>query len=216
MRPVFPVFHNPHHSLLPYILSTYPQIIVFPKPFDNKTLILRPNLEGFHSTVYPTSLQFLLKSRKWLWPPFYWHVCTWWDAGGSTALPDPRYHTYGRTSAAAVSSKLLQARVMSSSNPDLTGTHSAADEEVKNIMSSKVGKMPNPGEWRGLSVFNQHLEKQHNISRDCCPQCWSNAFPLRVLIIFSFEVIAAIQKGAEAFEDLLSSLWRDVFRALLL
>ncbi|XP_023620336.1 dedicator of cytokinesis protein 8 isoform X3 [Myotis lucifugus] len=59
-------------------------------------------------------------------------------SGGPTALPDPRYHTYGRTSAAAVSSKLLQARVMSSSNPDLTGTHSAADEEVKNIMSSKI------------------------------------------------------------------------------
>uniref|UniRef100_A0A2K6SKA5 Dedicator of cytokinesis 8 n=1 Tax=Saimiri boliviensis boliviensis TaxID=39432 RepID=A0A2K6SKA5_SAIBB len=58
-------------------------------------------------------------------------------SGASTALPDPRYHTYGRTSAAAVSSKLLQARVMSSSNPDLAGTHSAADEEVKNIMSSK-------------------------------------------------------------------------------
>ncbi|XP_017398901.1 dedicator of cytokinesis protein 8 [Cebus imitator] len=58
-------------------------------------------------------------------------------SGAPTAVPDPRYHTYGRTSAAAVSSKLLQARVMSSSNPDLAGTHSAADEEVKNIMSSK-------------------------------------------------------------------------------
>uniref|UniRef100_A0A2I3SJT7 Dedicator of cytokinesis 8 n=1 Tax=Pan troglodytes TaxID=9598 RepID=A0A2I3SJT7_PANTR len=59
-------------------------------------------------------------------------------SGAPTALPDPRsYHTYGRTSAAAVSSKLLQARVISSSNPDLAGTHSAADEEVKNIMSSK-------------------------------------------------------------------------------
>ncbi|KAI4573480.1 hypothetical protein MJT46_004720 [Ovis ammon polii x Ovis aries] len=59
-------------------------------------------------------------------------------SGGPTVLPDPRYHTYGRTSAAAVSSKLLQARVMSSSNPDLTGPHCAADEEVKNIMSSKI------------------------------------------------------------------------------
>lgn len=59
--------------------------------------------------------------------------------GPTTVVPDPRYHTYGRTSAAAVSSKLMQARVMSSSNPDLTGTHCAADEEVKNIMSSKVG-----------------------------------------------------------------------------
>ncbi|XP_012873896.1 PREDICTED: dedicator of cytokinesis protein 8 isoform X2 [Dipodomys ordii] len=58
-------------------------------------------------------------------------------SGGPTSLSDPRYHTYGRTSAAAVNSKLLQARVMSSSNPDLAGTHCAADEEVKNIMSSK-------------------------------------------------------------------------------
>ncbi|XP_012873899.1 PREDICTED: dedicator of cytokinesis protein 8 isoform X4 [Dipodomys ordii] len=59
-------------------------------------------------------------------------------SGGPTSLSDPRYHTYGRTSAAAVNSKLLQARVMSSSNPDLAGTHCAADEEVKNIMSSKM------------------------------------------------------------------------------
>ncbi|XP_059744916.1 dedicator of cytokinesis protein 8 isoform X4 [Bos taurus] len=59
-------------------------------------------------------------------------------SGGPTVLPDPRYHTYGRTSAAAVSSKLLQARVMSSSNPDLAGPHCAADEEVKSIMSSKI------------------------------------------------------------------------------
>ncbi|MEJ1276515.1 hypothetical protein NN561_007420 [Cricetulus griseus] len=59
-------------------------------------------------------------------------------SGGPAAIPDPRYHTYGRTSAAAVSSKLIQARVMSSSNPDLAGAHCAADEEVKNIMSSKI------------------------------------------------------------------------------
>uniref|UniRef100_A0A8C4LU61 Dedicator of cytokinesis 8 n=1 Tax=Equus asinus asinus TaxID=83772 RepID=A0A8C4LU61_EQUAS len=48
-------------------------------------------------------------------------------------------------------SKLLQARVMSSSNPDLAGTHSAVDEEVKNIMSSKVGKMSNPGKFSFLT-----------------------------------------------------------------
>uniref|UniRef100_A0A8C6W216 Dedicator of cytokinesis 8 n=2 Tax=Nannospalax galili TaxID=1026970 RepID=A0A8C6W216_NANGA len=59
-------------------------------------------------------------------------------SGGPAATQDPRYHTYGCTSAATVSSKLMQARVMSSSNPDLAGTHCAADEEVKNIMSSKV------------------------------------------------------------------------------
>ncbi|KAL6033382.1 hypothetical protein STEG23_031826 [Scotinomys teguina] len=59
-------------------------------------------------------------------------------SGGPAVIPDPRYHTYGRTSAAAVSSKLMQARVMSSSNPDLAGTHCAADEEVRSIMSSKI------------------------------------------------------------------------------
>lgn len=42
---------------------------------------------------------------------------------------------------------------MSSSNPDLAGTHSAADEEVKNIMSSKVGKMANPGRGHRLFYF---------------------------------------------------------------
>ncbi|XP_078224063.1 dedicator of cytokinesis protein 9-like isoform X1 [Callithrix jacchus] len=57
-------------------------------------------------------------------------------SGAPTALPDPRHHTYGHISAAAVSSKLLQARVMSSSNPDLAETQFEADE-VKNIMSSK-------------------------------------------------------------------------------
>uniref|UniRef100_A0A8C0ZYR3 Dedicator of cytokinesis protein 8 n=1 Tax=Castor canadensis TaxID=51338 RepID=A0A8C0ZYR3_CASCN len=42
-------------------------------------------------------------------------------------------------------SKLLQVRAMSSSNPDLAGTHSATDEDVKNIVSSKVGTMSNLG-----------------------------------------------------------------------
>uniref|UniRef100_A0A452R7Q9 Dedicator of cytokinesis 8 n=1 Tax=Ursus americanus TaxID=9643 RepID=A0A452R7Q9_URSAM len=37
------------------------------------------------------------------------------------------------------------------SNPDLAGTHCAADEEVKNIMSSKVGKTAKPGK-RGVCV----------------------------------------------------------------
>ncbi|XP_045145300.1 dedicator of cytokinesis protein 8 [Echinops telfairi] len=58
--------------------------------------------------------------------------------GGPSPSPDPRYHTYGRTSAAAVSSKLLQARVVSSSNPDLAGTHSAADEDAKGLVSGKI------------------------------------------------------------------------------
>ncbi|XP_018114075.1 dedicator of cytokinesis protein 8 isoform X1 [Xenopus laevis] len=53
-------------------------------------------------------------------------------------LPDMRYYTVGRTSAASVGSKLIQSRSLSSSNPDITGNQSNPDEEVKNIMSSKV------------------------------------------------------------------------------
>ncbi|XP_077331125.1 dedicator of cytokinesis protein 8 isoform X1 [Lithobates pipiens] len=56
-------------------------------------------------------------------------------AGGN--LPEMRYNTVGRTTANVVGSKLIQSRTMSSSNPDIAGMQSA-DEEVKNIMSSKV------------------------------------------------------------------------------
>ncbi|XP_028910927.1 dedicator of cytokinesis protein 8 isoform X3 [Ornithorhynchus anatinus] len=57
---------------------------------------------------------------------------------GNTPHPDSRYNTFGRTSAATVGSKLLQTRVMSCSNPDITAVYTSADEEVKTIMSSKV------------------------------------------------------------------------------
>ncbi|XP_063036087.1 dedicator of cytokinesis protein 8 isoform X1 [Melospiza melodia melodia] len=58
--------------------------------------------------------------------------------GGSSALStESRYYTFGRTSAVSVGSKLLQSRVISCSNPDITVTPAANDEEVKNIMSSK-------------------------------------------------------------------------------
>uniref|UniRef100_A0A452R815 Dedicator of cytokinesis 8 n=1 Tax=Ursus americanus TaxID=9643 RepID=A0A452R815_URSAM len=66
-------------------------------------------------------------------------------AGAPPPTPLPRNSKYYKNS------KLLQARVMSSSNPDLAGTHCAADEEVKNIMSSKVGKTAKPGK-RGVCV----------------------------------------------------------------
>uniref|UniRef100_A0A452V1Z9 Dedicator of cytokinesis 8 n=1 Tax=Ursus maritimus TaxID=29073 RepID=A0A452V1Z9_URSMA len=65
-------------------------------------------------------------------------------AGAPPPTPLPRNSKYYKNS------KLLQARVMSSSNPDLAGTHCAADEEVKNIMSSKVGKTAKPG--KGVCV----------------------------------------------------------------
>ncbi|NXB71894.1 DOCK8 protein, partial [Donacobius atricapilla] len=58
--------------------------------------------------------------------------------GGSSAVStESRYYTFGRTSAASVGSKLLQSRGKSCSNPDITATQAAADEEVKSIMSSK-------------------------------------------------------------------------------
>uniref|UniRef100_A0A4W6C4Z7 Dedicator of cytokinesis 8 n=1 Tax=Lates calcarifer TaxID=8187 RepID=A0A4W6C4Z7_LATCA len=63
-------------------------------------------------------------------------------------LPDPprdifdlfsRYSTMGRATAATVGSMLLQSRVRSSSNPDIPGPHtSAEDAEVKSILSAKV------------------------------------------------------------------------------
>ncbi|XP_069619933.1 dedicator of cytokinesis protein 8 isoform X2 [Ranitomeya imitator] len=56
-------------------------------------------------------------------------------AGGN--LTDIRYNTVGRTSATTVGPKLTQSRTMSSSNPDIAGMQSS-DDEVKNIMSSKV------------------------------------------------------------------------------
>ncbi|CAM2114532.1 unnamed protein product [Caretta caretta] len=59
-------------------------------------------------------------------------------AAGSANLPESRYYTFGRTTAVSVGSRLLQSRVMSCSNPDIPGTQTATDEEVKNIMSSKV------------------------------------------------------------------------------
>ncbi|GAB0204141.1 dedicator of cytokinesis protein 8 [Grus japonensis] len=58
-------------------------------------------------------------------------------AGSSAVLTESRYYTFGRTSAVSVGTKLLQSRVISCSNPDITVTQTAADEEVKNIMSSK-------------------------------------------------------------------------------
>uniref|UniRef100_A0A8B9GGN9 Dedicator of cytokinesis 8 n=1 Tax=Amazona collaria TaxID=241587 RepID=A0A8B9GGN9_9PSIT len=57
---------------------------------------------------------------------------------GNVGARVSRYYTFGRTSAMSVGSKLLHSRVISCSNPDIAVTQSATDEEVKNIMSSKV------------------------------------------------------------------------------
>lgn len=66
------------------------------------------------------------------------NISPWAGAGGSAVLSESRYYTFGRASAVAVGSKLLQSRVISCSNPDITVTQAATDEEVKSIMSSKV------------------------------------------------------------------------------
>ncbi|XP_005999457.1 dedicator of cytokinesis protein 8 isoform X2 [Latimeria chalumnae] len=50
-------------------------------------------------------------------------------------LPETRYYTVGRSTAASVGSRLMQSRILSSSNPDITVPQATADEEVKNIMS---------------------------------------------------------------------------------
>ncbi|XP_032873676.1 dedicator of cytokinesis protein 8 isoform X3 [Amblyraja radiata] len=59
--------------------------------------------------------------------------------GGSATLPvfpESRYYTVGRSSAAFVGSRLMQSRILSSSNPDIAGTL-ALDEDPKNVTSSK-------------------------------------------------------------------------------
>uniref|UniRef100_A0A663FKU7 Dedicator of cytokinesis 8 n=2 Tax=Accipitrinae TaxID=8955 RepID=A0A663FKU7_AQUCH len=77
-----------------------------------------------------------------------------------------RYYTFGRTSAVSVGSKLLQSRVISCSNPDIAVTPTATDEEVKNIMSSKVREQSQiPGELYGpkpnnLGLFFKHFHEE--------------------------------------------------------
>ncbi|XP_029468971.1 dedicator of cytokinesis protein 8 isoform X2 [Rhinatrema bivittatum] len=58
-------------------------------------------------------------------------------AAGAASMPDTRYYTVGRSSAVSVGSRLIQTRLLSCSNPDIAGTQSATDEEVRSIMSSK-------------------------------------------------------------------------------
>lgn len=76
--------------------------------------------------------------------------------GGSSAIStESRYYTFGRTSAVSVGSKLLQSRVISCSNPDITVTQAATDEEVKNITASKVREQSQVcEEWYGPKPNN--------------------------------------------------------------
>uniref|UniRef100_A0A663FJK4 Dedicator of cytokinesis 8 n=1 Tax=Aquila chrysaetos chrysaetos TaxID=223781 RepID=A0A663FJK4_AQUCH len=94
------------------------------------------------------------------------YISLWAGAGSSTILTESRYYTFGRTSAVSVGSKLLQSRVISCSNPDIAVTPTATDEEVKNIMSSKVREQSQiPGELYGpkpnnLGLFFKHFHEE--------------------------------------------------------
>ncbi|XP_069084743.1 dedicator of cytokinesis protein 8 isoform X1 [Pleurodeles waltl] len=59
-------------------------------------------------------------------------------AAAGVCFPESRYYTVGRSSASNVGTRLLQSRLLSSSNPDLAGTQSTTDEEVRNITASMV------------------------------------------------------------------------------
>ncbi|XP_029915260.1 dedicator of cytokinesis protein 8 isoform X2 [Myripristis murdjan] len=80
------------------------------------------------------------------------------SAGAGSALPsaESRYSTMGRATASSVGNMLLQSRVRSSSNPDIPGPHSSAeDAEVKNILAAKVHN--NPGSRMSTYVdVNNH------------------------------------------------------------
>ncbi|XP_072928200.1 dedicator of cytokinesis protein 8 isoform X1 [Hemitrygon akajei] len=54
-----------------------------------------------------------------------------------TVFPESRYYTVGRSSAALVGSRLMQSRILSSSNPDIAGIQGLTDEDIKNSTSSK-------------------------------------------------------------------------------
>ncbi|XP_058491791.1 dedicator of cytokinesis protein 8 isoform X1 [Solea solea] len=65
-------------------------------------------------------------------------------SGGVTSSTEIRYSTMGRATAATVGNMLLQSRLRSSSNPDIPGPHtSAEDAEIKNIFNAKG--LNNPG-----------------------------------------------------------------------
>ncbi|CAI5786814.1 of cytokinesis 8 isoform X1 [Podarcis lilfordi] len=81
-------------------------------------------------------------------------------ATGSTNLAESRYYTYGRTTAFSVGSRLLQSRATSCSNPDIAGTQASTDEEVRNIMSSKVAD-------RSFNRMSCYSEPTSDMSSPC-------------------------------------------------
>ncbi|XP_060136033.1 dedicator of cytokinesis protein 8 isoform X4 [Zootoca vivipara] len=79
---------------------------------------------------------------------------------GSTNLAESRYYTYGRTTAISMGSRLLQSRATSCSNPDIAGAQASTDEEVRNIMSSKVAD-------RSFNRMSCYSEPTSDMSSPC-------------------------------------------------
>ncbi|KAM9393376.1 dedicator of cytokinesis protein 8 isoform 2-T2 [Pholidichthys leucotaenia] len=78
-------------------------------------------------------------------------------AGSVTPMTETRYSTMGRATAVSVGMMLLNSRVRSSSNPDIPGPHtSAEDAEVKNILSAKGHNNPGSRMSTYVDVNNHH------------------------------------------------------------
>ncbi|KAM7416050.1 hypothetical protein PAMA_018225 [Pampus argenteus] len=76
---------------------------------------------------------------------------------GSVPAAESRYSTMGRATAATVGNMLLQSRIRSSSNPDIPGPHtSAEDAEVRNILSAKGHNIPGSRMSTYVEVTNHH------------------------------------------------------------
>lgn len=74
--------------------------------------------------------------------------------GANPACSEIRYNTMGRSSAVSVGSKLLQSRVLSTSNPNIAGTPTADDEEIKTILTPKASDRINNRMSSYLEVTN--------------------------------------------------------------
>uniref|UniRef100_A0A8D0CCC9 Dedicator of cytokinesis 8 n=1 Tax=Scleropages formosus TaxID=113540 RepID=A0A8D0CCC9_SCLFO len=83
-----------------------------------------------------------------------------------TTIVPYRYNTMGRATATAVGSKLLQSRILSSSNPDIHAQHGVEDTEVKNILNSKFTSIMslNCGGCGGAVGWTTVLRKHYTVN----------------------------------------------------
>lgn len=85
-------------------------------------------------------------------------------SASSVSPAESRYSTMGRATAAAVGSMLLQSRVRSSSNPDIPGPHSSAeDAEVKNILKVRRINPRHPLSTHPLCAVVLNKDEMHKL-----------------------------------------------------